>query len=159
MSARILLAAALAAACLVVLTGCSQEQVAEVTTYSGINAMRKEHGLPPLQADAGLVQAARIRSQDMASKGYFSHDPPDGCNFACLIDEYEGSHGYAGENIAWNTFPWSQSATVAVLMWENSPEHLANILNCHYERVGSGVARAADGKIYYTMLFDGMRSC
>ena len=159
MSGRMMLAAVLAAACLAVFAGCSREQGAEVTTYSGINAIRAAHGLPPLRADAGLVAAARVRSQDMASNGYFSHNPPDGCNFACLIDEYEGSHGYAGENIAWNNYSWAQTAAVAVQMWENSPEHLANILNCHYERFGTGVAEAADGKIYYTMLFDGMRNC
>lgn len=159
MSARIVVAVFAAAACLVVFAGCTREQGAEVTTYAGINAIRAAHGLPPLRADQRLVEAARVRSRDMAANGYFSHYPPDGCNFACLIDEYEGSHGYAGENIAWNSYPWSVSADVAIQMWDDSPTHLDNILNCHYERFGTGVAQAPDGKIYYTMLFDGMASC
>jgi len=46
-----------------------------------------------------------------------------------------------------------------VLMWKNSPPHLENILNCHYERFGTGVAQAADGRIYYTMIFDGNANC
>ena len=144
---------------LALFTACTPESNAELITYSGINAIRAKHGLPPLQADSQLVNLARIRSQDMASKSYFSHDPPDGCNFVCLMDRYGVQHSYAGENIAWNTWPWSQTAQQAVTQWENSPHHLENILNCHYTRFGTGVAKAADGKIYYTMIFDGNAPC
>lgn len=140
-------------------SACSPEQLAELKTYDGINRIRAEHGLPPLQADARLVEVARIRSRDMAARGYFSHDPPDGCNFVCLMDSNGVPHAWAGENIAWNNWPWDQTADRAVIMWENSPPHLQNILNCHYERFGTGVAKAADGKIYYTMVFEGNRAC
>ena len=58
-----------------------------------------------------------------------------------------------------NNYDWGQSAPVAIQMWHDSPAHLENILNCHYERFGTGVVEAPDGKIYYTMLFDGMRDC
>ncbi len=141
------------------LTGCTAEVNAELKTYSGINAIRVQAGLPPLQPDAGLVRVARARSNDMAAKNYFSHYPPDGCNYVCLMDKFGVPHAWAGENIAWNTWDWTQTADVAVQMWHNSPPHMENILNCHYERVGSGVAKGADGKIYYTMIFDGARDC
>lgn len=154
-----LIVAALCCAVLVVTVACTRQQTAEMATYAGINRIREAHGLPALDPDASLVQVARIRSQDMASLGYFSHYPPDGCNYVCLIDRVEGAHEYAGENIAWNNYVWAQSPQVAVRMWENSPEHLENILNCHYERFGTGVAVGSDGKIYYTMIFEGMRSC
>jgi uncharacterized protein YkwD len=140
-------------------SACSPEQLAELKTYDGINRIRAERGLPPLEADARLVEIARIRSRDMAARGYFSHDPPDGCNFVCLMDSNGVPHAWAGENIAWNNFPWDQTADRAVIMWKDSPPHLQNILNCHYERFGTGVARAADGKIYYTMIFEGNRAC
>lgn len=140
-------------------SACSPEQLAELKTYDGINRIRAERGLPPLQADARLVEIARIRSRDMAARGYFSHDPPNGCNFVCLMDSNGVPHAWAGENIAWNNFPWDQTADRAVIMWKNSPPHLQNILNCHYERFGTGVARASDGKIYYTMIFEGNRAC
>ena len=140
-------------------SACSVQTAAELKTYSGINAIRQEHGLPPLQSDASLAQIAKIRSEDMAAKGYFSHNPPDGCNFLCLFDTYGIESAYSGENIAWNDYSWAQTADVAVEMWGNSPPHMENILNCRYTRFGTGVAQAADGKIYYTMLFEGNGAC
>jgi uncharacterized protein YkwD len=144
---------------LALLTACSAEVNAELRTYAGINAIRTQNGLPPLQPDASLVAVARLRSQDMAAKGYFSHDPPDGCNFVCLLDNSRVPYAYAGENIAWNNWDWSQTADRAVSMWQASPPHMQNILNCHYVRFGTGVSKAANGRIYYTMLFEGNGSC
>ena len=141
------------------LTACSPEANAELKTYDGINAMRAAGGLPPLTPDRALVEVARIRSQDMAAKTYFSHTPPDGCNFLCILDARSVPHGWAGENIAWNNWGWTQTAAVAVQMWHDSPPHYENIMNCHYERFGTGVAKAASGKVYYTMIFEGDRDC
>ncbi len=146
-------------AAIALLSGCTAESDAEMRTYSGINAIRTQGGLPPLMPDQGLAAVARVRSQDMAAKGYFSHNPPDGCNFVCVMDRLGTGHAWAGENIAWNNWDWSQSADRAVTMWHNSPPHMENIMNCHYTRFGTGVAKAADGKIYYTMIFEGNRDC
>jgi uncharacterized protein YkwD len=44
-------------------------------------------------------------------------------------------------------------------MWEASPGHLQNILTCQYTRMGTGVAQASNGRIYYTMIFEGNRRC
>ena len=153
-----------ALAALALLTACTRESNAELQTYTGINAIRAQHGMGPLQADANLVKIARMRSQQMATGAPFSHDALPGCEsyqveFVCLMDQNGVPHSYSGENIAWNTWPWDQTAQEAVTQWENSPHHLANILNCHYERFGTGVAQGADGKIYYTMIFDGNISC
>jgi uncharacterized protein YkwD len=155
----LLAAVAAMAAAVLLLTSCTPEINAELKTYSGINAIRAEGGLPPLTPDAALVQVARARSQDMATKGYFSHNPPDGCNYVCVMDEFGVPHSWAGENIAWNTWDWSQTADVAVNMWHNSPPHMANIMDCHYTRFGTGVAKAPNGRIYYTMIFEGNRAC
>lgn len=141
------------------LSGCSAQTAAEIKTYGGINAIRQERGLPPLAPDATLSGIARMRSQDMAAKGYFSHNPPDGCNFLCLFETHGIPTAYSGENIAWNDYPWAETADVAVRMWKNSPPHMENILNCRYTRFGTGVAQGANGRIYYTMLFEGNGSC
>ena len=141
------------------MTACTVETAAEIKTYDGINRIRAQRGLPPLVADGRLAEIARIRSRDMAAKNYFSHQPPGGCNYVCLMDQRGVPHAYAGENIAWNTWDWQKTADVAVDMWKNSPPHLENILGCHYERFGSGVARGADGRIYFTMIFEGYRDC
>lgn len=153
------LVALLGIAALALFSACSPEANAEMQTYTGINAIRQQNGLPPLRPDAQLVNVARIRSADMAANNYFSHNPPNGCNYVCIMDQYGVGHSYAGENIAWNTYDWTQTAAVAVEMWKNSPPHLENILNCHYTRFGTGVAKASDGKVYFTMIFEGNASC
>ena len=53
------------------------------------------------------------------------------------MDSSRVPHAWAGENIAWNNNQWQESGDVAVRMWRNSPPHLENILNCHYERFGT----------------------
>ncbi len=151
--------AVLSLGALAFLTGCGPEVQAEMDTYPGINAIRAARGLPPLTPDRELVDVARARSQDMAAKDYFDHIPPDGCNFLCIMDNRRAGHAWAGENIAWNNWPWSETAEHAVKIWENSPPHLENILNCHYTRFGTGVAESPDGKIYYTMIFEGNAAC
>ncbi len=153
------LAALFGFAALLLMTGCAVEVQAEVKTLSGINAIRQQSGLPPLAPDAGLTSVARARSADMAALGYFGHNPPGGCNYVCIMDTQAVPHAYAGENIAWNTWDWAQTADVAVDMWHNSPPHMQNILNCHYERFGAGAVRARDGKVYFTMIFEGNRAC
>jgi uncharacterized protein YkwD len=150
---------AISAFMLVLLAACTPESKAEMTTYNGINAIRAENGLPPLTPDAGLLTVARIRSRDMATLHYFSHNPPDGCNYACLLDANSVPYSWAGENIAWNTYDWSQTGANAVQMWKNSPPHMQNILNCHFERFATGVSKGSDGKVYYTMIFEGAKEC
>ncbi|HYM16028.1 MAG TPA: CAP domain-containing protein [Dehalococcoidia bacterium] len=156
---KLLAVAAFGIAAVAFLSGCTPEVNAEMTTYTGINLIRAKAGLPALTPDNQLVLVARIRSKDMATNNYFSHNPPNGCNYVCLMDQNGVAHAYAGENIAWNNWDWSQTAAVAVQMWNNSPPHMENILNCHFTRFGTGVAQAADGKIYYTMIFEGNRAC
>ncbi len=146
-------------AAMALLTGCTAEVSAEMRTLAGINQIRAKGGLPPLTPDAGLTDVARARSRDMAARNYFSHNPPDGCNFVCIMDNMRLRYAWAGENIAWNNWDWSQSADRAVDMWNKSPPHMENIMNCRYQRFGAGVAKSADGKIYYTMIFEGNANC
>ncbi|MEX2246563.1 MAG: CAP domain-containing protein [Dehalococcoidia bacterium] len=155
----LLIVAAFGIGAAALLVGCTPEATAEMKATVGINAIRAQNGLPPLVPDPQLTELARLRSRDMASKNYFSHSPPDGCNYVCLMDARGVGHSYAGENIAWNTWEWNQTAEIAVRMWKDSPPHLSNILNCHYTRVGTGVIRAGNGRIYYTMVFEGNGGC
>lgn len=148
-------------AALALLTGCTAEVDAEVKTYAGINAIRTKAGLPPLQPDRALVEAARERSNDMARTGHFAHDRIGGCDkeFVCVLDRRGTPYAYAGENIAWNNWPWPETAEHAITAWRNSPPHLENIMSCHYTKFGTGVAQSPDGKIWYTMIFEGNADC
>ncbi len=141
------------------LSACTPESNAELSIYGGINSIRTGAGLPALTPDASLVQIARARSDDMATHHYLGHMPPDGCDYVCLMDRHGVARAYAGETISFNTFDWSRTTTAAVEGWKASPAHLARMLDCHYQRVGSGVAEAADGTIYFTAIFEGAVDC
>ena len=144
---------------LALISGCTPEATAALKTYSGINAIRTQAGLPPLAVDESLAEVARIRSHDMATRDYFAHEPPDGCNAFCIMRAQGIGYAWAGENLELNNWDWPDSADGAVRTWRNSPEHLANILNCHYTRFGAGVEMGADRKIYFTMIFEGDAAC
>ena len=47
----------------------------ERSVLNGVNAVRSQHGLHPVQASAALVRSARFHSQDMVAHGYFRHGP------------------------------------------------------------------------------------
>jgi uncharacterized protein YkwD len=145
-------ALATAALASLALVACTPESQAEHALYTGINALRAEAGMPPLAYDPDLARMARGRSADMAARGYFGHTPPDGCGFACRLG---GAHPYIGEVIAWNTHAWPHAAAGAVDAWRQSPSHRATLLDCPYDRIGTGAAQAPDGRIILTALLAG----
>lgn len=124
-----------------------------------VNHERSTRALEPLKLDDQLSYIARIRSSDMAVKNYFNHIPPDGCNYICLIDSAGIVRAWVGENIAWNQMPLSLATKDAMKLLMESPEHRDAILNCHYQRIGIGIAERNDGVIYYTQIFEGGRDC
>jgi len=106
------------------------------------NQIRTHYGLPALRRDERLDTAARLHSEDMAERGYFGHNTPEGLT----PSDRTGRQGYpenAGENIA-NGFP---NARVVVLGWMASAGHCRNVLSSATD-IGVGVATSP--KVYYT---------
>lgn len=83
-----------------------------------------------------LEQAAQLKANDMALKGYFAHKSPEGLTPWHWFEEvgYEFSH--AGENLAVN-FVDSVDVSRA---WMQSPGHRANILNKDFTEIGIATA-------------------
>lgn len=106
--------------------------LAQLTNEDRAKANLKELAVSPV-----LEEVARLKVQDMAAKGYFAHNSPEGLTpwhwFAQAGYKYE----YAGENLA---IDFSDSEDVADA-WMNSPTHRANILNGTYTEVGIATAR------------------
>ena len=100
------------------------------------NMNRAEEGLNSLVTNATLTDAARRKAEDMASRGYFAHNSPDGKTPWFWFGEAGYSFSYAGENLA--VF-FGDSADVQ-RAWMNSPLHRANILNSHFTEVGIATA-------------------
>ena len=115
-----------------------------------VNKERQEHGLKPLQADPEIAVVARLHSQDMFSKGYFSHNNLEGKDPFQRMKDANISFLNAGENLA-----LAQTLEIAHNNLMNSPGHRANILSPHFGRLGIGIL---DGGFYGLMISQEFRN-
>jgi uncharacterized protein YkwD len=100
------------------------------------------------------MNAARERARDMARTGEFTHSPSNGKTYISLLNSGGVSYRGAGENIAYNTYPMSQTVEVAMNGLLKSPGHYANIVRSSFTHVGIGVAVSADGRDkYFAIVF------
>lgn len=123
--------------------------------YGVINRARSAQGLSTLSSHGCAVYVAQIRSDDMASIGYFSHTSPTGETAFSLLDANRVPHGWAGENLARNNYPDDETVAVAIRDLLASAGHRANILNVNYTSIGVAVAFDGEGMKYFTMVFMG----
>jgi hypothetical protein len=101
------------------------------------NEERKDNNVPPLTESSLLDQAAKMKAEDMATKGYFAHTSPEGHTPWYWLDQVGYNYSAAGENLAVNFFESSDVSQA----WMNSPSHRANIVKPGYKEIGIGVAR------------------
>jgi len=117
-----------------------------------LNAVRRHHGLLPLQVAAGLAAAAREHSLEMARLGYFSHNSAGGESFARRIARFYrmGMRRYwaAGENLYWSS--GKPDASVAVEAWLQSPEHRAILLKRDWREFGIAAVFVSAGPGIYS---------
>lgn len=100
------------------------------------NNARAEASERPLSVHPVLSAAAQKKADDMASKGYFAHQEPNG-NMPWHWFKEEGyNYIYAGENLAVNFSDTEQ----LVNAWLASPTHRDNIVKPQYEDIGIGMA-------------------
>jgi len=123
----------------------------ETATVCQVNQFRGEHGLPALQENSDLQQAADQHNNDMIARNYFDHTDPSGGTPLTRIE----ATGYIankrisyliGENIAWATLSLSTPAAI-VTAWINSPDHRANMLNGTFTQTGLAVAPEAPASL------------
>ncbi len=100
------------------------------------NEERIDNDVPVLKENPLLVQAAKAKAEDMASKGYFAHTSPEGITPWYWLKQAGYSYKSAGENLAIN-FLDSEDVSRA---WMNSPTHRANIVKKEYTEIGIAVA-------------------
>lgn len=90
----------------------------------------------PVEVDMELRCAARAHSKDMAERGYFAHDSPEGESPGDRVAQtaYQGS--FTGENIAQG----ASTAEDVVDMWLGSTTgHCENMLNPVHDHLGVGM--------------------
>lgn len=115
-----------------------------------VNQERTKRGIPALKFDPELMRVARMHSDDMFKRGYFSHytpqreDPFDRMKAAGIKFQT------AGENLA-----LGRTLKICHEGLMNSPGHKANILNPSFGRLGIGIL---DGGIYGLMISQEFRN-
>jgi uncharacterized protein YkwD len=138
-----------------------------------INVERRNEGLPDLVLDSGLSGLARAHSEDMAKRGYFKHNTPEGRTPRQRLT----AEGYScttlfGENIFQDslyfnvtmegkriTYRWKSLEEIAagtVKAWMNSADHRSNLLG-KFEETGIGIATGPNDKLFITEIFCGNR--
>jgi hypothetical protein len=133
---------------------------AEQQLFGLTNQARASAGLPALRWDSTLAGIARWRSQDMATRDYFSHNiPPTGEMVFDVMDQQGYCYRLAGENIGWNNYPDDQATDVVQTDFMNSPEHRQNIMGPAWKVAGVGAYKLADGRKFYTILFADTTGC
>ncbi len=99
-----------------------------------VNAERKQRGLKLLQVDEALKKVARAHSADMLTRGYFSHNTPEGKDPFQRMKQAGITYRKAGENLA-----YASTLAEAHKGLMKSPSHRAAILNKSFGRVGIGI--------------------
>jgi uncharacterized protein YkwD len=124
----------------------------EARLHEAVNAFRREQNLIPLERDASLDAVARGHSVDMATRGFFAHESPEGADWVARL-ERAGIAGFsmAGENVGLTSR--ADPNTEILEGWKHSPVHRRNLVARPFNRTGIGIARAADGTLYYTQLY------
>lgn len=114
-----------------------------------VNEERAKEGAKPLALDQDLCAVAKMHSEDMIARDFFSHENPDGASPFDRMTAYGIRFTAAAENIA-----AGQTTPEQVMdSWMNSPGHRTNILNNAYGKIGIGFAMGGSYGIYWTQCF------
>ncbi len=108
-----------------------------------VNRERVLAGAKSLVWNENLASVARLHSEDMFKRGYFSHFSPEGKDVGDRLLENDIGYSYAGENLA--LAPNVDRAHTGLI---NSPGHRRNILDPAFGKIGIGVV---DGGVYGKM--------
>jgi uncharacterized protein YkwD len=118
--------------------GLSQDAI-EGSITCLINQERAAFGVPAVQANAALRQAALSHSSEMVQLGYFEHTSPAGLTFVDRIKDTGYTSGArfweVGENLVWGSGPLSTPRSL-VTSWMNSPPHRENLLRPQFREIG-----------------------
>lgn len=112
-----------------------------------INAARAAYGFAPLVLDASVSAVAYGHAYDQAANGYFSHTGLDGSTRDTRLRAGGISYSYSGENQCYYsgiglgaTLDWCHAAFMAE-PYPGQWNHIANILDPRFHRVGVGIAQ------------------
>ncbi|MCS7294995.1 MAG: CAP domain-containing protein [Dehalococcoidia bacterium] len=130
----------------------SEDQALASLVLERLNKARSALGLQSLSRDPALDALAAFRSNDMASRSYFSHTTPEGLTAFDYFSLLGISWTAAGETLQRNNLPGPLSAEEAARSLLASPSHRTILLDERFTHAGVGCARDAAGLRYFTVI-------
>lgn len=125
-----------------------------------INQSRADYGFAPVRLDNAISQVATDYAWDLMRYNYFSHTGRDGSKVADRLRRAGISFGHSGENLCYHsgigvraTLDWCHSTFMAE-PYPGYYNHIANILNPRFTRVGVGIAESG-GRVKIVWNFAG----
>ena len=132
----------------------------ELQTLALVNGARMSRGLPVLEWNHAMAEAARGHAADMARRGVVSHQGSDGSTPNDRLRRAGVQFRFGSENIwtYWGRVPEQGPSTMhAAMMAEpHAPglwNHIGNILYTGYRRIGIGIVTAPNGVQYLSEKF------
>jgi uncharacterized protein YkwD len=124
----------------------------ESRLHLAVNDFRREQHRIPLERRPELDRVARAHSEDMARRGFFSHESPEGRDWVARLG-LAGVSGFtmAAENVGQTNR--SEPNREILEGWKQSAAHRENLLSRPMNATGVGIARAPDGRLFYTQLY------
>jgi len=133
---------------LVGLPALAQQTAQEKQLFDELNADRKDAGLPPLEWDERLANAAREHSKLMADQNQLGHVLKGEPSVAERLAASGIRFNRSGENVGYDS-----NFNDMTDAWMHSPPHRENMLSPDYNVVGIGVAKTDDGIYFGTQDF------
>jgi uncharacterized protein YkwD len=119
--------------------------------FDRTNTARRNAGLTGLLRSVNLMAAAQLQADQMVKAGRMAHELA-GQDYPTLKSRFAAvqyAARAAGENIA----EGQRTAPDVVTAWMDSLKHRANILSKDYTELGTGVAAARNGRLYFVAVF------
>jgi uncharacterized protein YkwD len=115
------------------------------------NAERARRGLPALEPDARLQEAAQRHAADMARGDFMAHEGSD----KSLVTDRADHAGYRWTTVAENVAAGFPDPAAVVSGWMSSPGHRSNILDPAVRHIGVGYAFRTDTQLhsYWVQVF------
>jgi len=124
----------------------------ESRLHLAVNDFRREQHLIALERRPELDAVARAHSEDMVRRSFFAHASPEGDTWVeRLAHAKVTGFSLAGENVGQTNR--AEPNQEILEGWKGSPAHRENLMSRPMNATGVGIARAADGRLFYTQLY------
>lgn len=106
----------------------------EARLFQLLNSARSANGVPPVEIDMRLVEAARAKARDLVSHNAFSHTSPTYGTVSQLLNTFGIRYQRYGETLA-----KAADVSRAHMLLINSTSHREIMLNPNFNKVGVAV--------------------